>query len=590
MNFDRHGDSVFISYARNDGSDFAKHLATKLKSCGHSTWMDVEGIESGGRFDVRIERGIRSAEVVLAVMTPESVRERSVCRDEVVFALNEGKSVVPVKAHPDVRPTLLLARRNWVDFSVNYDDGLKRLIRYLQGDESALALPRFATVTGVAPFDFGPEIAWLSAGFTGREWIGAEIDTWLASSQTQALVIVGERGVGKSAIAAWLVETRPDVVGIHFCTQRNTRTLDPYEFVAALVAQLHSRLPRFAEQVEARLPESRRHTASDAFRELIVEPAFELDRQDAAPAQPLLIILDSLDEAVIRTGENVVDVLVEHANSLPAWLRIVTTTKPESRVLDRIRVLDVIELRADRPENQEDLRTYIKVRLETQPLNASLRQSNSMADRLNELSAGNFLYAKTVLDAIENGSLTTADLGHLSPGMADYFSKSFRRRFRDVEVFDRSYAPLLRTLAIAEEPVSFALLQRVTQAESEALNRQLRALRTYMRESRNGAVAVYAMYHQSLRDWLTSRDEAGDYWCDPVHGHVRLADVLLACWQNDNYALRHVITHLVEGGQTQAVLSLCRRNEAAYLQKAIRHEGISWVELGCPKRAFSVLF
>ena len=48
-------------------------------------------------------------------------------------------------------------------------------------------------------------------------------------------MIVGEPGVGKSAIAAWLSLTRPEVVGVHFCTQQNSRSLNPYEFVACLV-------------------------------------------------------------------------------------------------------------------------------------------------------------------------------------------------------------------------------------------------------------------------------------------------------------------------------------------------------------------
>ena len=38
--------------------------------------------------------------------------------------------------------------------------------------------------------------------------------------------------MGKSAIAAWLSLTRPEVVGVHFCTQQNSRSLNPYEFVA----------------------------------------------------------------------------------------------------------------------------------------------------------------------------------------------------------------------------------------------------------------------------------------------------------------------------------------------------------------------
>src|SRR5262249_54493827 len=153
---------------------------------------------------------------------------------------------------------------------------------------------------------------------------------------------------------------------VHFCTHRNSRSLNPYEFVASLVAQLHARLPGYGEAVAGRHPDARRPTAGDAFRELIVEPT----RQLAAPPAPRLIVVDSLDEAMAQSGETVVDVLVHHAADLPAWLRIVTTTRPEASILGRIRTLSLFELKTDHPQNREDVRHYLHQRL-TSPILAA---------------------------------------------------------------------------------------------------------------------------------------------------------------------------------------------------------------------------
>src|SRR4051812_12277621 len=107
--------SVFVSYARADALDFATRLAADLEPrAGHRAWIDRADIEKGGLFEVRIEQGIRAADVVAAVLTRRSQEETSVCRDEVVFALNEGKPLVPLRLDPAARPTLLLARRNWI--------------------------------------------------------------------------------------------------------------------------------------------------------------------------------------------------------------------------------------------------------------------------------------------------------------------------------------------------------------------------------------------------------------------------------------------------------------------------------------------
>ena len=357
---------VFISYGRADALEFVRRLSADLKGRGgHDVWIDLESIEKGGMFEVRIERGIRRSDVFAAVMTPRSVEDDSVCRDEVVFALNEGKKVVPIRVDSNAKPTLLLARRNWVDFTEKYETALDALLRYLAGDEAALLPPRLPTITGIAPIDFGVEIAKFYTGFAGRQWLRGEVDQWLKSGTKRAFIIVGEPGVGKSSIAAWMSQTYKNVVGIHFCTQQNTRSLKPYEFVASLVGQLHSRLPGFDEKVEAQHPEVRRPKAADAFRELIIDPARHL----AKPAELQLIIVDSLDEAASEPGdETVLDVLVQQAPSLPDWLRIVMTTRPEEHILRRIKTLKVFELATERAENREDLREFIDDRLRSAPM------------------------------------------------------------------------------------------------------------------------------------------------------------------------------------------------------------------------------
>lgn len=397
------------------------------------------------------------------------------------------------------------------------------------------------TVTGVAPLDFSVEIAKFSSGFSGRQWLTGELDRWLATDTRRAFVIVAPPGVGKSSIAAWLSLTRRDVVGVHFCTQQNTRSRDPYEFVACLVGQLHARLPGFAEAVQTKHPGLRRATAADAFRELIVEAARNLTSPHAR-----LIIIDSLDEAATHENETVLDVLVRQAPDLPSWLRVVATTRPEESILKRIKNLSVFELHADRSENRADLREFISARLVTPPL-ASVAgpEIHSVALRIESLAEGNFLYARLALDALEEGILAVGDLGRLTPGLAVFYTEAFSRRFRDIESYERDYAPLLRALAAARAPLSFTLLQRICGEPVEKLHRRLLDLRTYLRALGEGESASYALFHKSLQDWLTDRDAAGDYWSPAAAGHDRLADVLLSDWRDDEYAMRHVPAHLL---------------------------------------------
>jgi WD40 repeat protein len=559
------GRTVFISYGRADALGFARRLADDLaQRGGYRVWMDLSHIEEGGLFEVRIEQGIRAASVVVAVMTRHSLREGSICRDEVVFALNEGKPVVPLRVDPDpqLKPPLLLARRNWIDFTQDYEESLASLLRYLAGDERALRPPLLPTVTGVVPLDSGPEIARFSAGFTGRGWLNREIDAWLEKPKGRAFVIVGEPGVGKSAIAAWLTQVRRgQVVGVHFCTQRNTRTLNPFEFVASAIAQLCSQLPGYAEAVEGRHPEMRRSTASDAFRELIVEPT----RSMPAPCAPMLMVVDSLDEAATQEGETVVDVLVQQAVDLPAWLRIITTTRPEEPILRRIRQLSPFELKAERAENLADLAVYIDQRLRAAACAARVGpDAVAVARRLAELAGGNFLCAAMAADALEDGTLAVTDLGRLAPGLAEFYATTFAKRFPDVDGYARDVQPVLRALSVALAPLPIGLLQRVTGTAPEEVNRLLLVLKPYLRTSVQGGVVEYALFHKSLRDWLGDAAVAGSYWCEPTGGHRQLAENLLRSWREDQYALRYLPAHLASAQDWDRLADLL--TNAAFLE------------------------
>jgi ABC-type phosphate/phosphonate transport system ATPase subunit len=72
-----------------------------------------------------------------------------------------------------------------------------------------------------------PNIQQLTEGFTGRSQILKDIDHWLQQKDQRFLVIAGEPGVGKSTIAAHLIQTRKDIVAYHLCQAAELETLKP---------------------------------------------------------------------------------------------------------------------------------------------------------------------------------------------------------------------------------------------------------------------------------------------------------------------------------------------------------------------------
>lgn len=561
---------VFISYGRADAFDFVKRLSGDLQQRDYRVWVDLENIQSGGGFDVEIEDGIRTSSLIAAILTPGSVREKSVCRKEIIFALNEGKHVVPLRAHRDVKPSLMLADLHWIDFTEGYESALANLLRLLRGDESASRPPLQTTVTGIPPLDFGPEMARYSMDLAGRGWLLRESARWLESGSERMMLLIGEPGIGKSTIATWLSQNQSGILSIHFCTYRNTRSLDPHVFVASLVGRLHSEVPGFAEALAKRDPHRRRPTASDEFRELVVLPAREI----AGPSDPRIVIIDSLDEAAARKGETILDVLVQQAEDLPAWLKLISTTRPEEQVLTQIRSLSTHEvvLNPEGAENTEDLRLYLHARFQAPALVARLNSSAEILTKVEKLAAGNFLYAKLVLDALETGSLPLSEVGQLYPGLAALYGRMFRQRFTDSREYLDHYAPLLQVLAAARGPLPYSLLKELIGQNEETVRLRLRDLSVCLRIGREREATTYSLFHRSFADWVTDAEQAGSFFVSVREGEARLAELGWNEFQRgsaqiSNYMRTHLAIHLADVDRWDDLLVLLSSAELALLPK-----------------------
>ncbi len=82
-------------------------------------------------------------------------------------------------------------------------------------------------MTRLSVIDFTHDIERLTEGFTGREWLLAGINDWLTQTEERFFVLTGEPGVGKSAIAVHLIQTRKDIVAYHLCQAAELETLKP---------------------------------------------------------------------------------------------------------------------------------------------------------------------------------------------------------------------------------------------------------------------------------------------------------------------------------------------------------------------------
>jgi hypothetical protein len=134
----------FLSYARAD-SQFALKLGDDLRASGVDIWIDQKDIKPSTRWDRAIEAALRDCAAVVVVLSPRSVASENVL-DEVGFAIDSGKSVIPVLIEACDIP-IRLSRLQRVDFTGDYAAALDRCRMVLGGIDPELVQRAEAELT-----------------------------------------------------------------------------------------------------------------------------------------------------------------------------------------------------------------------------------------------------------------------------------------------------------------------------------------------------------------------------------------------------------------------------------------------------------
>ncbi len=130
----------FISYSRED-TPFVRRLHERLEQAERDVWVDWEDIPLTADWWQEIQGGINRSDSFVFIISPDSVRS-DVCRDEINYAVNNNKRIVPImyrdlvaaddKAalHPSI------SSHNWIFFrdEDDFDQSFTQLVNALDTD------------------------------------------------------------------------------------------------------------------------------------------------------------------------------------------------------------------------------------------------------------------------------------------------------------------------------------------------------------------------------------------------------------------------------------------------------------------------
>ncbi|MBD2234985.1 NACHT domain-containing protein [Phormidium tenue] len=429
---------------------------------------------------------------------------------------------------------------------------------------------------------------------------------------------VGKSAIAARLTQRW-AENDPEagkLAAYHFCRAGDVETVRPGRVVRSLAAQLVNTLPQYKEALKEVIDpvylninsEINIGTLSNSqvtgiyienlknldpreeFRLLIQEPLATLSNIYASLGETLpsvkVLLIDSLDEAATTTGqENMVTLLAllyQVRETLPPWIRFLMTARPDQSVLTRFLPLQAEKIEELEAKNLSDIERYIQGRVDNQfrevqlipepqinnalvsnlkPLQQRLEEADLTAEKLvgevKELSHGNFLYTKLLLNSIESGEQSIKNLSALPKNLNDIYHRILRYRcsFRG---WLKRYQPILGVLSVAQEAITLGQLTKFLGIKPRELKQDLEVFQQFLDQSEDeqGEV-VYSIFHQSLREYLLDKQNY-DFWCDAKEQHENIiscyeqeSESWQALRQIDLYGLRHLSQHLVQAEQVE---------------------------------------
>jgi hypothetical protein len=454
--------------------------------------------------------------------------------------------------------------------------------------------------------DFSDYIAERTLNFTGREWVFRAIHEWLSDPDgSRYFLLTGEPGSGKTSIAARLAQLSQSeesldpnlhtgfLSAVHFCSALDGSSFDSRSFADKIARQLTSRYKEYANalinsgqkifniDINQQIAKSQNSTiqgivienlnltgvsAQEAFSLAVLEPLHTLYRTSFN--QEIIVLVDSLDEALAYSGEKSILNLISELQDLPKQVRFICTTRPTRLVLGRLEPLKpfTYSLIKDSQSNKDDIHQYITNRIKNEgvkeQLDTASQKSEDLVNRLIQIVDGIFLVAKQICDEIRDNKLSLGNLSDALKSLDEIHQGFLLRLKQNQEEWDRYYQPMLGLLSIVQEPITedqisdFLSIDRDLRIRPDRLGRYLGSLLQYLNTKKNEkGEEIYRLYHEALREYLLDKKRNRDSWVDEKGFNelvVHFYQISTKTWkeldgqQIDRYGLRHLIRHLVK--------------------------------------------
>ena len=394
--------------------------------------------------------------------------------------------------------------------------------------------------------------------FIGRQWLYREVEDAFEEENIAGVQIIGSPGSGKSALASQLICSRTSssfiytrILGYHFCKYSDKNTQMAGKFVRNLAEMIGRRLPEYGyivtnhTYIQRSLTEDCIHYPVGCFELAVLSPLRNLKNK---PRENWFVVVDALDECLIQgeTGHSIVYLLNNKIHRFPPWLKVVMTSRNESDASLHSSKVKKITIDPEDSRNLKDLEIYVT------------KRDDSVARDVLNISQGNFLFVKELLDYRELSRPDLRDAFVLPKTLGDLYQSYFERLYPRKGSF--KYARHVFELLVSTfDPLTEKQILELLKTRENNLNEEydfknrLKELDHFLKYGKDNTVTLY---HLSLTEWLTS-EENEKYFVSKKEGHKTFCDFYLNVIRKgkksklSKYILK-LAQHIALGGRKEA--------------------------------------
>ncbi|MDB9303105.1 hypothetical protein PN488_01695 [Nodularia spumigena CS-591/12] len=351
-------------------------------------------------------------------------------------------------------------------------------------------------IPSLIPDEFKTVIADKTQIFCGRKFVFAEIQKFIEKQKSGYFTILGDAGMGKSAIAAKYIVDNPGT-SCFFNIRAEGRNR-PDVFVKLIRQQLVNRFN--LQKVD-----------NDDLSTLLTKATQKLSN-----FENLVIVIDALDEVDQEDYGNLLNLPM----FLPEKVYIILTRRPYSLDDKRFNLspntqYTELDLRKYQEKSNDDVKTYIlefmgldkyKAGLENWINQQNELSKNKFVETIAAKSENNFMYLRYVLEAIADGFYHDEKLEQLPAGLQGYYESHWRIMGMTKKPLPKDKIKIIYVMCALKSPVSREMIVKYSQEDALTVQKVINGWTQFLQEQKTYQPSRYRFYHESFRDFLERQD------------------------------------------------------------------------------------